>query len=62
MGVKIDDAIARKKTMRTKGDSPDSIDLTAEEALKSPKDVLALGRVIVCCFPRSTNTGFPVYS
>ena len=47
MGVNIDDALTRKVAMRQEGDSPGSIDLTAEEVLKSPKDVLALGRVIV---------------
>ena len=47
MTVKPDEALARKVTTIPNAGSQDSIDLTVEEALKSPKDVLALGQVIV---------------
>ncbi len=47
MSAKPDDALARKVTTNAKADLPDSIGLTAEEALTSPKDVLALGQAIV---------------
>ena len=46
MDVKVNDSIARKEFPSQNVVSSDSIDLTVEEALKSPKDVLALGRLI----------------
>ena len=44
---RIDGTIEKKETQPRKESSPDSIGLTDEAILKSPKDVLALGQMIV---------------
>ena len=47
MSEKIDDSLARKGRRPQRADSPDSICSTDKEIWKSPRDVLALGQVIV---------------